>query len=192
MKSFASIESTGTTIGEALAQLQHTIRAQGLSFSEFLNDTYVNKWKSETLAHALKVRTALVLGLQEFLVQREVFNIDRVSLSPVTDPLCHDVEHVPVILYQDTPYRTTHSMIYSKMLACMNPFVKGIYIDSPNIRLEMPSGAQRHKYLIDFSQMDIEIKRKQQLTEDDYYDRPEISAKVLHEELDRVLDFLKI
>jgi len=192
MKAFDSADLAGISIGSSLDGFQKKLAGSGISFTDYVRESHIRKWTGEALAHALKIRTALVLGLQEFLVSQNILNIDRVSMSPVTDPLCHNVEHAPVILFQNTPYRTTHSMIYSKMLACMNPFVKGIYIDSPNIRLEMPSGAQRHKYLIDFSQMDIEIKRKQQLTEDDYYDRPEISAKVLHEELDRVLDFLKI
>ncbi len=191
MKSFAYLDAAGTSIGSILERFQASLADKGLSFNEFLSDAYVQKWKGEQLAHALKVRTALVLGLQEFLVSRGILNIDRVSLSPVTDPLCHDVEHVPVILYQDTPYRTTHSMIYSKMLACLNPYIEGIYIDSSNIRLELPSSTSRHKYLIDFSQMDIEFKRAKRLSEDDYFNRPRETTQVLTKELDRALDFFE-
>jgi asparaginyl-tRNA synthetase len=191
MKSFASVDATSTSIGGVLERFQASLGNRELSFSEFLSDAYVQKWKGEQLAHALKVRTALVLGLQEFLVSRGILNIDRVSLSPVTDPLCQDVEHVPIILYQDTPYRTTHSMIYSKMLACLNPYIEGIYVDSPNIRLELPSLNSRHKYLIDFSQMDIEFKRAHKLSEDDYFDRPKETAEILSKELDRALDFFE-
>jgi asparaginyl-tRNA synthetase len=191
MKSFAAVDVTGTTIGGSLEHFQKKLAGQGMSFSQFLLDSYVRKWTGEELAHALKIRTALVLGLQEFLVSRGIINIDRVSLSPVTDPLCHSVEHVPVILFQDTPYRTTHSMIYSKMLACISPHVPGVYIDSPNIRLELPSDTSRHKYLIDFSQMDIELKRTQVLSEEEYFDRPQETAATLARERDRALDFFE-
>ncbi|GAB6276166.1 MAG: hypothetical protein SAMD01599839_07060 [Rectinema sp.] len=191
MKSFAAVDVTGTTIGASLERFQKKLAERGTSFSEFLLDAYIRKWTGEELAHALKIRTALVLGLQEFLVSRGILNIDRVSLSPVTDPLCHSVEHVPVILFQDTPYRTTHSMIYSKMLACMSPHVPGVYIDSPNIRLELPSDTSRHKYLIDFSQMDIELKRTQMLSEEEYFDRPQETAMTLTQEWHLALDFFE-
>ncbi len=191
MKSFAAVGASGTTIGSSLEHFQEKLARQGMSFSEFLRDAYVKKWTGENLAHALNIRTALVLGLQEFLVSRGIVNIDRVSLSPVTDPLCHSVEHVPVIPFQGSPYRTTHSMIYSKMLACINPYVPGVYIDSPNIRLELPSDTARHKYLIDFSQMDIELKRTQTLSEEEYFDRPREVTATLVQERDRALDFFE-
>ena len=191
MKSFAAVDITGTTIGDSLEDFQSKLAGQGLSFSQYLREAYVKKWTDETLSHALKIRTALVLGLQEFLVSQGIVNVDRVSLSPVTDPLCHSVEHVPTIHFQNTPYRTTHSMIYSKMLACISPHVPGVYIDSPNIRLELPSDMPRHKYLIDFSQMDIEFKRRQVLSEEDYFDRPSQTAAVLAQERDRALDFFE-
>jgi len=95
MKSFAAVDVTGTTIGGSLEHFQKKLAGQGMSFSQYLLDSHVKKWTGEKLAHALKIRTALVLGLQEFLVSRGIINIDRVSLSPVTDPLCHSVEHVP-------------------------------------------------------------------------------------------------
>lgn len=191
MRQFESLSRQETTIGASLASFQKHLQQRGTSFSEHLRAAHVDRWQSDTLRHALTVRTALVLGLQEFLVSRGILNIDRVSMSPVTDPLCHDVEHVPVISYQGTPYRTTHSMIYSKMLACIAPGIKGVYIDSPNIRLELPSSTMRGKYLIDFSQMDIEVKRASMLSEDDYFDRPEDVAASLAEERDRALDFFE-
>jgi len=191
MKSFSDMDITSATIGASLERFQKSLLARGTSLSAYVEDAYVKKWTGNTLAHALKIRTALVLGLQEFLTSRGILNIDRVSLSPITDPLCHNVEHVPEIFFQGTSYRTTHSMIYSKMLACLNPFIQGIYIDSPNIRLELPSEISRHKYLIDFSQMDIELKRKTFLSEEDYFDRPTQTAAALERERDAALDFFE-
>jgi len=191
MKSFASLDAAGTSIGSILERFQASLADKGLSFNEFLSDAYVQKWKGEQLAHALKVRTALVLGLQEFLVSRGILNIDRVSLSPVTDPLCHDVEHVPVILYQDTPYRTTHSMIYSKMLACLNPYIEGIYIDSSNIRLELPPQPQTQIPKSISLRWISNSSRAKRLSEDDYFNRPKETTQVLTKELDRALDFFE-
>lgn len=191
MKSFEALDLTSTTIGGSLERFQRSISEKGSSFSDYVAGAYVQKWTSEELAHALKIRTALVLGLQEYLVSRGILNIDRVSLSPVTDPLCHSVEHAPEILFQGTSYRTTHSMIYSKMLACINPSIPGVYIDSPNIRLELPSAISRHKYLIDFSQMDIELKRETFISEEEYFDRPEETADALAREQDSALDFFE-
>lgn len=191
MKAFDSADLAGISIGSSLDGFQKKLAGSGISFTDYVRESHIRKWTGEALAHALKIRTALVLGLQEFLVSRNILNIDRVSMSPVTDPLCHNVEHAPVILFQNTPYRTTHSMIYSKMLACMNPFVPGVYIDSPNIRLELPSETARHKYLIDFSQMDIELKRSRKLTPEDYFDRPEVTKAELEQERNRALDFFE-
>lgn len=191
MKSIETMDIPRTAIGGSLERLQRSLAERGSSFSDHVAESFVRKWTGGDLAHALKIRTALVLGLQEFLVSRGILNIDRVSLSPVTDPLCHSVEHVPEILFQGTSYRTTHSMIYSKMLACINPSISGVYIDSPNIRLEMPSAAARHKYLIDFSQMDIELKRSRPVSEDDYFDHPEQTGALLERERDAALDFFE-
>ncbi|MCE5256530.1 MAG: hypothetical protein LLF89_06755 [Spirochaetaceae bacterium] len=195
----ASTNAAGTgaagarTIGEVLSRWQNAINSEGESFSSVLNRRYVAKWNSGPLADVMRIRTALVLGQQEFLADKGLVNIDRVSMSPITDPLCHDVEHVPVISYQDVPYRTTHSMIYSKFLACMNPRVKGIFIDSSNIRLELPheDPVKRRKYLIDFSQMDVEARRESQICGDDYLDKPTEVSGILEGELDKALDFFE-
>ncbi len=181
------------SIGAALAAWQQSLKAKGSSFGDALAENYLKKWRDPALADIMAIRTSFVLGMEEFLASRGLLNIDRVSMSPVTDPLCHDVEHVPVIHYQGLPYRTTHSMIYSKFLACMNPAVKGIFIDSPNIRLELPhkEAAKRRKYLIDFSQMDIEMKRSVHIAEGDYFDDPEEVEALLGRLRDEALDFFE-
>jgi asparaginyl-tRNA synthetase len=181
------------SIGRSLADFQAGLREKGRSFEGHIRSDYADRWTGSALRAALGVRTTLVLALQEYLVGKGLVNIDRVSLSPVTDPLCHDVEHAPVIPYKGVPYRTTHSMIYGKMLACMNEGIEGIFVDSPNIRLELASrdGSQRGKYLVDFSQMDVEFRRKGRIGEDMYFDEPETVARVLEIERDRVLDFFE-
>ena len=188
-----AIPSKETTIGSALAGWQESLVKQGTSLGQTLQERYLQKWQDPQLGDVLSIRTMFVLGMQEFLAGKGLMNIDRVSLSPITDPLCHDVEHVPVIRYQGVPYRTTHSMIYSKFLACINPAVRGVFIDSPNIRLELPhkEETKKRKYLIDFSQMDIEAKRRDRITDDDYFDEPAKTASLLERQRDDALEFFE-
>jgi hypothetical protein len=182
-----------SSIGEKLADFQEWLREEGSSFDAYLRATYTDRWQGEPIAAALAIRTHLVVAMHEFLADRGLVNIERVSLSPVTDPLAHDVEHVPVIPYKGVPYRTTHSMIYSKMLACMNPAISGIFVDSPNIRLEKASldGSQRGKYLVDFSQMDIELRRGATISRESYFGETGKVAALLGAERDRILGFLE-
>lgn len=181
------------SIGAVLAAWQESLNKRGKSFGEAMESFYLKKWRDPRLADIMAIRTAFVLGMEEFLAGRGLVNIDRVSLSSITDPLCHDVEYAPMVHYQGVPYRTTHSMIYSKMLACMNPAIKGVFIDSPNIRLELPhqDETKKRKYLIDFSQMDIEAKRSVAISGDDYFDAPEQVAALLEKERDEALDFFE-
>jgi aspartyl/asparaginyl-tRNA synthetase len=116
-----------------------------------------------------------------------------VQLSPLTDPLAHDVEHVPSISYKGLNYVLTHSMIYSKFLACHNPKIKGIFVDSPNIRLEVesPDRIQRGKYIIDFSQMDIEVRRNRGVDFETYLSQPDKVKEVLEEDMNRAKAFFE-
>lgn len=188
-----AIPEKAETIGAALADWRDSLKKKGGSFGGHLGKYYLEKWSDPLLADVMAIRTSFILAMQEFLAERGLSNIDRVSLSPITDPLCHDVEHVPVIHYKNVPYRTTHSMIYSKFLACMNPAVRGVFIDSPNIRLELPheDATKRKKYLIDFSQMDMEAKRSVYISDDDYFDDPAKVARLLEMERDEALDFFE-
>lgn len=183
----------GGGIGTSLAGYQERLKERGRSFSADVAERYVERWTAEGTGAVLRIRTVLVAALHEFLAGHGLLNIDRVSMSPITDPLAHEVEHSPVIGYKGVSYRTTHSMIYSKMLACMNPAVSGIFVDSPNIRLELPepSGRQRGKYLVDFSQMDIEFRRRGRIGESMYREEEDAVSALLAAERDRALDFFE-
>jgi aspartyl/asparaginyl-tRNA synthetase len=186
-------DSIGESISQGLHNFQAAIIQSGDTFENFIREHYIRKWLGESLFHALAIRTTFVNALNNFLANAGLFNIEKVMLSPVTDPLAHDVEHTPSVRYKGHTYTTTHSMIYSKMLACFNPKIKGIYIDSPNIRLEIesPSGIQRNKYLIDFSQMDIELRRNRGLTFEEYLGNTEKVKKILAEDLEKALEFFE-
>lgn len=180
-------------IGEDLFHFQASIREEGSTFEEFIRANYVEKWVNEDLYHAMKVRTTFVAAIHNYLVNEDLLNLERVEMSPVTDPLAHDVEHVPTIHYKGMPYVATHSMIYSKFLACFNPRLKGIFVDSPNIRLEIesPQRKQRGKYLIDFSQIDIEVRRNRGIGFEEYRTQPDKVKKILHDDFEKAIDFFE-
>jgi aspartyl/asparaginyl-tRNA synthetase len=178
-----------TLVGQRLNRFQRSLASRGSSLKQEIDDRYLDKWRSETLYHVSRVRTALVAGMMDHLVEEGLLNLERVSVSLVTDPLAHTVEHLPEIPYRGSDYVTTHSMIYAKFLACHNPHLKGIFVDSPNIRLEPadPHGRQRGRYLIDFSQLDVEVRRNRELQLDAYLDKPREVTAILQEDLGKAL-----
>jgi aspartyl/asparaginyl-tRNA synthetase len=185
--------SNEETIGESLYNFQAALKENGQTLDDFIRQTYTSKWRGDTLYHASAIRTTFVNSMDNFLTNQGLFNIERVSLSPLTDPLAHDVEHVPTVSYKGHDYKLTHSMIYAKFLACMNPNLKGIFVDSPNIRLEIesPTGVQRGKYICDFSQMDVEMRRNRGVTLDEYLNNTKKVQKILKEDMEKALTFFE-
>lgn len=180
-------------IGQSLFGFQAALKQTGSSFEQYLDKYYYNKWVGDTLYAAASLRTTFVTAMHQFLAEEGLFNMERIQLSPVTDPLAHDVEHVPNIHYKGQIYVMTHSMIYSKFLACHNPKIKGIFVDSPNMRLELenPDRVQRGKYLIDFSQMDIELRRNRGVDLESYHHKPDIVKEILTEDMEKGMDFFE-
>ncbi|RLB26747.1 MAG: hypothetical protein DRG66_06415, partial [Deltaproteobacteria bacterium] len=172
-------------IGDALFGFQAALKEGGSTLKEHLEKYYYQKWMGDTLLAAISIRTTFVTAMHQFLADEGLFNIERIQLSPVTDPLAHDVEHVPSISYKGLHYVMTHSMIYSKFLACHHPRIKGIFIDSPNIRLEVesPDRVQRGKYIIDFSQMDLEVRRNRGIDFEDYLYKQDMVKEILREDM---------
>ena len=187
------MQSKEETISESLYNFQAALRENGQSLDDFIRQNYTTKWLGDSLYHALAIRTTFVNSMHNFLTDSGLLNMEKVSMSPVTDPLAHDVEHVPAISYKGHDYKLTHSMIYSKFLACVNPKIKGIFVDSPNIRLEIesPIGVQRGKYLCDFSQMDLEMRRNRGVTLDEYLNDPKKVTKILKEDMEKALIFFE-
>jgi aspartyl/asparaginyl-tRNA synthetase len=182
-----------TGIGDALFGFQAALKEGGSSLQEYMEKYYYKKWMGDTLLAAVAIRATFVTAMHEFLADEGLYNIERVQLSPLTDPLAHDVEHVPSISYKGLNYVLTHSMIYSKLLACHNPKIKGIFVDSPNIRLEVesPDRIQRGKYIIDFSQMDIEVRRNRGVDFETYLSQPDQVKEVLEEDMNRAKAFFE-
>lgn len=110
------------------------------------------------LKEIMKVQSAALKAIDTFMYSRGIVHLMPVMLSPVTDPLCHDVFDAS-IEYCGQKLELTKSMIFHKQLAMMSDSIKGIYIVSPNIRLEFEGCAESGKHLIEFSQVDIELPK---------------------------------
>ena len=186
-------DETMSMIGQSLFGFQAALQQSGSSFEEYLDKYYFEKWMGDTLYAAMALRTTFVTAMHQFLADEGLFNLERIQMSPVTDPLAHDVEHIPNIHYKGQRYVMTHSMIYSKFLSCHNPKIKGVFVDSPNIRLELesPDRSQRGKYLIDFSQMDVEVKRNRGIDLETYLKKPEKVKKILAEDMEKGMDLFE-
>lgn len=186
-------DETMTIIGQSLFGFQSALKQAGSSFQEYLDKYYYDKWAGDTLYAGMALRTTFVTAMHEFLAGEGLFNLERLQLSPVTDPLAHDVEYVPNIHYKGQLYVMTHSMIYAKFLACHNRRIKGIFVDSPNIRLEIesPDRSQRGKYLIDFSQMDIEVRRNRGIDLETYLKEPARVRKLIAEDMEKGIDLFE-
>lgn len=184
---------TMSIIGQSLFGFQAALQQAGSSFEEYLSKYYYDKWMGDSLYAAMSLRTTFVTAMHQFLTDEGLLNIERIQLSPVTDPLAHDVEHIPNIHYKGQVYVMTHSMIYSKFLACHNPKIKGVFVDSPNLRLEIesPDRVQRGKYLIDFSQMDLEVRRNRGIDLETYLKEPEKVKKLLSEDMEKGMDLFE-
>lgn len=186
-------DDTMSIIGQSLFGFQAALQQAGSTLDEYLDRYYFNKWMGETLYASMALRTTFVTAMHQFLADEGLLNLERIQLSPVTDPLAHDVECVPNIHYKGQLYVMTHSMIYSKFLACHNSRIKGVFVDSPNIRLEIesPDRAQRGKYLIDFSQMDVEVRRNRGIDLETYLKEPAKVRSLLAEDMEKGQDLFE-
>ncbi len=120
----------------------------------------------ETLKHLskpelrtiLKIQSAALKAVDSFMYSRGILHLMPVMLSPVTDPLSHGV-YDSSIIYLDQKLELTKSMILHKQLVMMSNSIPGVYIVSPNIRLESEECAKTKRHLIEFSQVDIELPK---------------------------------
>jgi asparaginyl-tRNA synthetase len=102
-----------------------------------------------------RIQTQALAAIHKFLLHEGLLQLMPVIVSPITDPLSHPVYEAS-IEYRDQKLQLTKSMILHKQIAISTLDVRGIYIVSPNVRLEKDIQSDRH--LLEFSQLDIEIK----------------------------------
>jgi len=120
----------------------------------FIRD-YVKTLKSEKLEKIVKIQDEMLALIREFLRKKGFVELLPVIISPLTDPLNHDVYSATFEAY-GTRYSLTQSMIFHKQLALFNQ--EKIFIVSPNVRLEPEERAPLRRYLIEFVQVDLEMR----------------------------------
>ncbi|MBD3210234.1 asparagine synthetase [Candidatus Micrarchaeota archaeon] len=113
--------------------------------------------KRPEMKDILSVQSAVLKSIHDFMWGSGTVQVMPVMLSPFTDPLAHPV-HDSSLEYEGQRLELTKSMILHKQLSLMRDDLKGIYIVSPNIRLELGETGSSGRHLIEFSQVDIELK----------------------------------
>jgi len=115
-----------------------------------------NEFTNHTLL-ILQIQTEALKAIHDYLYEQKLIQLMPVMLSPITDPLSHETSDAKID-YFGQELQLTKSMIFHKQLAIAESNVKGIYIFSPNIRLEKPDKGDSGRHLIEFSQVDIELR----------------------------------
>ncbi len=118
-------------------------------------DKYIDYLESPELRLAIKVQTKLISLIRQFLVEANFQEILPVIISPVTDPLTDYRVRGEVECY-GFKYQITKSMIFHKQLA-LRTFPR-IFCFSPNVRIETIERQNSGKHLIEFVQVDLEVR----------------------------------
>jgi len=126
-----------------------------ISETDGLIRRYVETLKSEKLRNIVRIQDEMLSLIRDFLRSKGFVELLPVIISPITDPLNHDVYNATFESY-GTKYSLTQSMIFHKQLALFNQ--DKIFIVSPNVRLEPEERAPLKRYLIEFVQVDLEMK----------------------------------
>ncbi|MBM3229370.1 hypothetical protein FJZ26_02970, partial [Candidatus Parvarchaeota archaeon] len=117
----------------------------------------VERLHSRKTAAVLAIQTTAVNSMLDFLYKKGFVQLMPVMLSPITDPLCHSVYDASID-YCGQQLQLTKSMILHKQIAVSSPHLSKIFILSPNVRLEKPECGPLGRYLIEFTQLDIEMR----------------------------------
>ncbi|MDI6887857.1 MAG: asparagine synthetase A [Candidatus Thermoplasmatota archaeon] len=110
---------------------------------------------SERKASALKIQSAIIKATGDYLRSEGFVEILPVIISPITDPLRHATGSA-IIEYYNHKYQLTKSMIFHKQLAILT--IPKIFCYSPNIRFEPVELADTGKHLVEFVQLDLEVR----------------------------------
>lgn len=117
----------------------------------------VEKLTSKETDAIIRIQTTVLKAMHDFMYKKRVLQLMPVILSPITDPLSHDVYDGAIKCYDQT-LQLTKSMILHKQISLLSKDRVAIYIVSPNIRLEIESKGKTGRHLFEFSQVDYELK----------------------------------
>ena len=66
-------------IGASLARFHAALKQSGSGLKAFTRKQYMEKWRSESIFHVLRIRTTMVQAMQNFLSDNGLLNLERVS-----------------------------------------------------------------------------------------------------------------
>ena len=102
----------------------------------------------------LTIQSSLLQSMRNFMISEGFLEILPTIISPITDPLNHDIFDA-TIDYYGYSYSITKSMILQKQVSTL--VTDKIFSMSPNLRLELENRYEDGRHLIEFVQMDMEI-----------------------------------
>ncbi len=118
-------------------------------------DNYLTLIQSEKMRRSLKIQNQILSSSGEFLRQKQFVEILPVVISPITDPLTDYRVRGEIECY-GFKYQITKSMIFHKQIALLSQ--PRIFCFSPNVRIEPRERQKSGKHLIEFVQLDLEVK----------------------------------
>ncbi|MDH3365638.1 MAG: asparagine synthetase A [Thermoplasmata archaeon] len=123
-----------------------------------MQDT-VSRLKDAKMTHIMRIQSAALKAIHDYMYEREVVQAMPIILSPETDPLNHPHFDASVEYYGQRLH-LTKSMILHKQLSLLNGGFNKVYVMSPNVRLEEGSLGKTGRHLFEFTQVDIELKER--------------------------------
>jgi asparaginyl-tRNA synthetase len=123
-----------------------------------MQDT-VSRLKDAKMTHILRVQSAALKAIHDYMYEQGVVQAMPVILSPETDPLNH-AHFDASVEYYGQRLHLTKSMILHKQLSLLNGGFDKLYVMSPNVRLEEGALGTTGRHLFEFSQVDIELKER--------------------------------
>ncbi|MBC7348476.1 MAG: asparagine synthetase [Candidatus Aminicenantes bacterium] len=118
-------------------------------------EKYLKELKSEKIRQAISVQSKVIQAARDFLTGEGFVEILPVIISPITDPLTDYRLRGEVECY-GFKYQITKSMIFHKQIAMLS--FPRIYCFSPNVRIEPTERKNSGRHLIEFVQLDLEVR----------------------------------
>jgi asparaginyl-tRNA synthetase len=110
--------------------------------------------EEEYYSDLLIIQSSILQSMRDFMISEGFLEILPVIISPITDPLNHDIFDASIDYYGYS-YSITKSMILQKQVSTL--VTNKIFSMSPNLRLELENRYEDKRHLIEFVQMDMEI-----------------------------------
>jgi len=118
-------------------------------------DQYLSLLRSEKLKRAVRVQAQIIQVARDFLREQGFVEMLPVIISPITDPLTDYRVRGEIECYGFT-YQITKSMIFHKQISLHA--LPRVFSFSPNVRIEPAERQKSGKHLVEFVQLDLEVK----------------------------------